>query len=71
MSVVNLKKEEELAIISKKEELAGNFHNWLLSHFNSKDSQYLSMLTDVIDDDTFYDLAEIWAEKHLKHKVFY
>ena len=56
---------------SKREELEDEFYDWLQSHFDPIDIKYLNMVVDVIDDATFFSIAEIWANEHMKNKIYY
>jgi len=56
---------------SKKEELEGNFYTWLQQHFDVQDIQYLNLMIDAIDEDTFIEIAEQWAANTFENKVYY
>jgi len=56
---------------SKKEELEGNFYHWLQRHFDVQDIQYLNLIIDALDEETFLEIAEQWAANTFENKVYY
>jgi hypothetical protein len=72
MKTLNLE-PEDLYILqrAKEEELEDEFYDWLQSHFSSPDIKYLNLIIDKIDDKTFLDIAEQWAENAMKSKIYY
>lgn len=55
----------------KREELEGEFHVWLQSHFDASEDTYINAIVAQIDDDAFCEIAEAWATATKRNKVFY
>lgn len=54
-----------------KEELVAEFHVWLQSHFDSAEDRYINAVVELVDNDSFYALAEEWAIASKRNKLFY